>query len=275
MTDRFEIIPFHQHQILTVKTDDAVLVVMKPIVEALGLTWRTQHERITNHPVLSKGIRLTLIPSAGGMQESTSLQLEQFHGWLLTLDPRRVADDAKRDTIIAYQEQAFRVIFEHFHGKMGQPSHTAKSVSSIIATQNQVMKLIRRLQTATHQQERRALHQMLDGLCREISIDTPALDCLGSDAPDVSEILVEFWHAIDVLEARGHVLNRSRRSDLVALHMKSLKQIMADEKMNIRVDKELWMALEQSVSPRFLAKKPVNAKDGKVTHCWVFERNAG
>ncbi|MPT48029.1 MAG: hypothetical protein E2598_06360 [Sphingobium sp.] len=38
MSYKYEMIPFHQHQIMTVQTDDSVMVVMKPIVEALGMS---------------------------------------------------------------------------------------------------------------------------------------------------------------------------------------------------------------------------------------------
>ena len=120
MSDRFEIVPFQDHQILTVCQHDGVFVVMKPITEKLGLTWRTQHTRIKNHPVLSKGIRIILIPSAGGMQEMLCLHLEMFHGWLVSMDTRQIKDEGKRALIEIYQATAFRTIFEYHHGPMDQ-----------------------------------------------------------------------------------------------------------------------------------------------------------
>lgn len=274
MSDRFEIVPFHQHQIMTVKTDDAILVVMKPIVESFGLHWHAQRERIHRHPVLSEGARVIRVPSAGGMQEAMALDLEQFHGWLITLAPDRIKDEAKRELIVRYQREAFRVVFEHFHGKMGKPPRTVKSVGVTIATQNQIMKLIRRLQATYHPQERRALHQMLDGMCQDIGIDTPALDQLGSDAPLVPDTLDKFWRAVDTLQERGYEVNMSRTSKVIALHLKSLAEALDAEKLGVRIDTEMRRALEHSTSPKFIARKPVNRKDKKIMHCWVFERSA-
>ena len=191
MTDRFEIVPFHQHQIMTLRTDDAISVIMRPIVETLGLDWSAQYRRVHRHPVLSEGIGVITIPSASGMQKAMTLNLEQFHGWLITLTPDRVRDEAKREMIVRYQREAFRVVFEHFHGKVGRPdkpTRTVKSLAATISTQNQVMKLISRLQVTCHPQERRSMHKMLDDMCQELGIDTPDLDQLGCDAPVGSQV---------------------------------------------------------------------------------------
>lgn len=274
MSERFEIVPFHQHQILTVKQDDGVFVIMKPIVEALGLKWNHQHERITKHPVVSKGVRFTRIPSAGGMQEMMALDLEQFHGWLITLDSRRVKDEQVRANIILYQEHAFRVVFEHFHGKIGKPPRTVKSIGVTISTQNHALRLARKLQSVYHPTERRMMHQMLDAMCQEIGIDTPPLEELGSDAPLVPDTLDKFWRAIDTLQERGHDVNMSRKGSLIALYLKDISRLFMEERLNVRVDADMRRALEHSTMPRFIANKPVNCRDGKARHCWVFERSA-
>lgn len=272
MSERFEIIPFHEHQILTAKTDNAILVVMKPIVDAFGLHWHAQRQRIHRHPVLSKGARIIHAPSAGGLQEVMALELEQFHGWLITIMPDRIKDQAKRDLIIRYQAEAFRVVFEHFHGRFGGSAESVRSVAGRIASQNQIMKLMRKLQATYHPRERRALHQMLDGLCQHVGIDTPALEDLGRDAPMLPDLLDNFWRAIDILEARGHELNFSRKGRLIALHLPTLRELLVSERMDVRVDGDMQQALEKSEQPRFVARKPVNCRDGKNRHCWVFER---
>lgn len=274
MSDRFEIVPFHQHQIMTVKTDTAVFVVMKPIVEALGLDWRAQQRRIAGHPVIAKGMALMAIPSAGGMQETLALDLEQFHGWLITLTPERVKDEAKRDVILRYQAEAFRVVFEHYHGKMGKPPRTVKSIGVTISTQNHALRLARKLQSVYHPTERRMMHQMLDTMCQEIGIDTPPLEELGSDAPLVPDTLDKFWRAIDTLQERGHDVNMSRKGSLIALYLKDISRLFMEERLNVRVDADMRRALEHSTAPRFIANKPVNCRDGKARHCWVFERSA-
>lgn len=122
MATHVELVPFENHQITTVRQDTDVFVVMKPIVAALGLDWNGQYQRINRHPAIRQGMFVTHIPSAGGEQEAVTLQLEQFHGWLVTLHPERVRDPLKRELIVSYQRRAFRVLFDHFHGAAQLPA---------------------------------------------------------------------------------------------------------------------------------------------------------
>ncbi|MGK2285083.1 phage antirepressor N-terminal domain-containing protein [Pedomonas sp. V897] len=271
MTNRFEVMPFHQHQILTVRQPEGIFVVMKPVVEALGLTWQGQHWRITQHPVISKGINTMLIPSAGGMQEMLCLHLERFHGWLVTLDPRQVKDEDRRAAILLYQEEAFRTIFEHFHGRMGKRLNL-QSVSSRVSLQNQTLRLAQKLQVTRNRVERRMMHQMLEGMCAELGIDTPALEELGHDAPQPPDILRTFWDGIETLKARGVDFNHSRVSNLLALNLKEIRQHFKDAGIRVEIDAPMRKALKQSDAPRFIADKAVNSRIiGGAKSCWVFQ----
>lgn len=270
MTDSFALVPFQDRQIMTVRNNDGIFVVMKPITESLGLTWHGQFERIKRHPVISKGIRLTRIPSAGGMQEVVALHLEQFHGWLLTLSPDRIADEDKRAVIIQYQERAFRVIFEHFHGHMGKRLNL-QSVTSRVSLQNQTLRLAQKLQGTRNRVERRMMHQMLEGMCAELGIDTPALEELGHDAPQPPDILGSFWDAIETLKAMKVNFDHSRTPHVMALSLNEIRQHFKDAGIRIEIDAPLRKALKQSDAPRFAAQKPVNSRiTEKAKNCWVF-----
>lgn len=270
MTDSFALVPFEDRQIMTVRNNDGIFVVMKPITESLGLTWHGQFERIKRHPVISKGIRVTRIPSAGGMQEVVALHLEQFHGWLLTLSPDRIADEEKRAVIIQYQERAFRVVFEHFHGRMGKRLNL-QSVTSRVSLQNQTLRLAQKLQGTRNRVERRMMHQMLEGMCTELGIDTPALEELGHDAPQPPDILRSFWDAIETLKAREVEFDHSRVPHVMALNLKEIRQHFKDAGIRIEIDTTLRKALKQSDAPRFVADKTVNSRiTEKAKNCWVF-----
>lgn len=233
--DRFELVPFGERQILTVRNDDGVFVVMKPIVEGLGLTWHGQFERMTRHPAIRKGIRVTRIPSTGGMQEAVALQLEQFHGWLVTLHPDRIADAERRAVIIDYQERAFRAVFEHFHGPIGQPP-PALPATARIALQNQVLRIVRRLQSTRHKLEREVMHAMLDELCRELGIDTPPLARLGHHVPDNDDLLTLFWRALDRLRAAGIAFDHSRTSERIAVGLLELQRHFQAARIDVQID---------------------------------------
>jgi hypothetical protein len=275
MSDRFEIIPFEDRTILTVRTTgDGIHVVMKPIVEALGLAWNAQLERIKRHPVIGKGMRVTRIPSAGGVQDATTLELEQFHGWLLTLSPDRITDGEKREIIIQYQERAFRVIFEHFHGRMDSGPTSASSMSARVILQNQSLRIAQKLRTTRNRVERRMMHEMLTGMCSELGITTPALDELGHDAPEAPDILLNFWGAVDVLRGRGFAIDHSRNPQMLALSLSEMSPMFEEVGIHIILDRTLRKALRLSEEPRYVSNKAVNSKiTGTSKNCWVFEVN--
>jgi hypothetical protein len=204
------------------------------------------------------------------MQEAMALHLEQFHGWLLTLSPDRIADEDKRAVIIQYQERAFRVIFEHFHGRMGKRLDL-QPVTSRVSLQNQTLRLAQKLQGTRNRVERRMMHQMLEGMCAELGIDTPALEELGHDAPQPPDILRSFWDAIETLKAMKVNFDHSRTPHVMALSLNEIRQHFKDAGIRIEIDAPLRKALKQSDAPRFAAQKPVNSRiTEKAKNCWVF-----
>jgi hypothetical protein len=108
-------VPFHGHQILTALDGDTVVVIMRPLVKALGLNWDTQRQRISGHPLLTEGARFILAPSEGGPQEMLALELTAFHGWLVTLETRRIEDPDRREMILRYQRESFQAIHDYWH----------------------------------------------------------------------------------------------------------------------------------------------------------------
>lgn len=124
-----ELIPFHQHSLITVKHEGRVLVAMKPICESIGLNWRAQYNRLKRDSVLSTcvvimttqmptcvAIMATQMPGDDQSREVTFLDLEYLNGWLFGIDANRVKPEL-RETVIDYQKHCYHVLFQHFHGK--------------------------------------------------------------------------------------------------------------------------------------------------------------
>ncbi|SEJ58274.1 P22_AR N-terminal domain-containing protein [Pseudomonas linyingensis] len=107
---RLATVDFHGHA-LTVITGPAGehLVAMKPICEAIGLSWRGQSERIQRHEVLKEGARVIRTPSAGGDQETTCLPLDYLNGWLFGVDASRVRPGI-RERLVQYQRECFAAL---------------------------------------------------------------------------------------------------------------------------------------------------------------------
>lgn len=110
-----------------------VCVAVRPIVDAMGISWHGQLERIKRDPILSEGVRMIRIPSArGGPQQSVSLPLDLIHGWFFTIEASRIRNEDVRGRVLAYQRECYDVLWEHFSGareKIVPQSHQYESRS--------------------------------------------------------------------------------------------------------------------------------------------------
>jgi len=109
-------VPFHA-ETLTVIEDHLGdrFVVMRPIVEALGLDWSSQHKRINRNPALSTCVvtMTTQVPGDDQQREVVSLPFELFQGWLFTLDASRVKTEIQ-EKLLAYQRECYGVLHSYF-----------------------------------------------------------------------------------------------------------------------------------------------------------------
>ena len=81
-----------------VSTSDEQLVPLRPICEALGIAFERQTAKIT---------------ADGKQREMLCLPLEFIFGWLFTINPANVNEDAK-PTLIKYQHECYHALFLHF-----------------------------------------------------------------------------------------------------------------------------------------------------------------
>lgn len=256
MSKFIEVVPFHSYGIPTLREGDTVLVVMRPLVEMLGLAWQGQLERLKRHPILSEGVSVTLTPSGHGMQEMVALDLKLLPGYLTTIQSERIKEPEIRERVILFQREAFDVLFQHFFGGRGPVGRQA-----VTATASEAIKLIEAIKRATLPAERDYLHAMLAQLS----------EVRGLPCPPVGE-LIEPDHALEQahallakIEARiadGSLTNHHRREDRLAFSMPELRKIGAG------LTRDEMTALKRH--PRFLANCPVNCRDGQTRSLWVF-----
>jgi hypothetical protein len=121
-------VDFRNDTLFAVERDDGVFVAVKPICESIGIEWRKQQERIKRDPILAEGITMVGIPSPGGVQETTCLRLDLMNGWLFTIDESRVKDEEVRQKVLSYKRECYRVLADHFLGKVRSPSLSDKPV---------------------------------------------------------------------------------------------------------------------------------------------------
>lgn len=125
MKNAIQSVDFHGKIIPTIQHDGKPYVGMKAICENIGLGWHGQWERINRHAVLKDGIRVIRTPSNGGEQDMVCLPLEYLNGWLFGVDVTRLKNPEARTTLIRYQRECFKVLYDYWHnGKAENPRQT-------------------------------------------------------------------------------------------------------------------------------------------------------
>lgn len=108
-------IRFHGARLFGVRTDDAIMIPIKPICEAMAIDWNGQFQRINRDRILAEGMCVTHIPfGAGGAQDAACLPLHLLNYWLATVDANRIRDDAIRERVWLYKRECAAVLAAYF-----------------------------------------------------------------------------------------------------------------------------------------------------------------
>lgn len=106
---------FHGTELITIKKDDLEFVAMKPVVEGIGLAWRSQREKIQDnkekfscHDIVSTG-------KDGKKYSMICIPLTKLNGWLFSINPSKLPDPSIREKVISYQEECFIALYDYWH----------------------------------------------------------------------------------------------------------------------------------------------------------------
>lgn len=106
--------------ILMIAEEEGTYIPIKPICEALGVSMQGQLEKIKSHPILGSTIKnIFTVAGDNRNREMICLPLQFIYGWLFTIQPDRARSEY-RDNIIKYQEECYRVLYNHFWLKTQQ-----------------------------------------------------------------------------------------------------------------------------------------------------------
>lgn len=120
IADRTINVPFYGNSLFVVEHNGEAYTPMKPIVEGMGLDWKSQHKKISQR--FYKGMVEITIPSVGGIQSMICLALRKLAAWLNSISPNKVRPEI-RDNVIRYQEECDDVLYEYWtKGEVKKPS---------------------------------------------------------------------------------------------------------------------------------------------------------
>jgi hypothetical protein len=91
-----------------------VYVPVKPLSDALGLSWPGQYERLQRDAVLSQELRSIRVTRMQDQPRAmVCLPLDYVNGWLFGINAGRVKEEV-RDRLVRYQRECYRVLASAF-----------------------------------------------------------------------------------------------------------------------------------------------------------------
>lgn len=112
-------IPFQSATLLLVDFADEPFVPMRPVVEGIGLNWKSQHAKLTSGRFASTMVEITMVAADGRHRAMSCLPLRKLPGWLMTLHPAKVRPEI-RSKVTAYQQECDDVLWMHWVNQRGR-----------------------------------------------------------------------------------------------------------------------------------------------------------
>ncbi len=130
--------------IVSVGKDGDIYVPIKPICEAIGIAFPAQYSKLQEDAFLAPTVTIIVMVAADGKErEMVCLPLRYTYGWLATINPGKVAPEA-REAVTNYRRECYDVLYEHFTGSMRRTIETnnaeielLKEINSAIADEKE------------------------------------------------------------------------------------------------------------------------------------------
>ncbi|MCO7515698.1 phage antirepressor N-terminal domain-containing protein [Pseudomonas putida] len=108
------VIPFRSAKLLLVERDGQPFVPMKPVVEGMGLDWKSQHAKLQGGRFNSVMVMITTTGADGKRYEMACLPLRKLAGWLMSIHASKVRPEL-RDGVIAYQNECDDALWSYWN----------------------------------------------------------------------------------------------------------------------------------------------------------------
>lgn len=137
-------VEFHDTTLQTVMEDGVQYVVMKRIVEGIGLSWQGQQEKLNTDKERFSYQDILTVGADGKKYKMGCIPLTKLNGWLFSINPSKISNPEIRNKIILYQEESFIVLYNYWqkgaainsrifgeNGSVGLMDENAKTTNNI------------------------------------------------------------------------------------------------------------------------------------------------
>ncbi len=113
ISTQLQTVSFYGTNLITLKFNDVAYTAIRPIVEALGLSWGSQSIKLNKNRE-KFGCFDIETPTNGGIQSMLCMPIKKLNGWLFSINPEKVRPDLK-EKVIQYQEECFEALYNYWH----------------------------------------------------------------------------------------------------------------------------------------------------------------
>lgn len=111
-------------EIVTVERDGEIFIPIKPVCDAIGIDAKAQRAKLQDDEFFaSTGAIITSVAADDKEREMYCIRLRDVYGWLATINPGKVAPEA-RETVVRYRRECYDVLYDYFTGSMRRTIET-------------------------------------------------------------------------------------------------------------------------------------------------------
>ncbi len=147
-------------EIYAVMNGDEVYVPVRPVCQAIGLSYSTQLEKLKEDPTFSAStVPLGGTVAADGKErEMMCLPLWLVYLWLGTINPRNVNEES-RQRVADYRLECAHALYEHFSGKMARTIEENEAEIALLKEENEILTAEKELK-ARHKKVKESLQKL-------------------------------------------------------------------------------------------------------------------
>ena len=111
---------FNGTSIFFIASDGQFWVALKPICEALGISWKNQHEKLQNSDDIYNELSgdRGIVAADGKIRKMICLPEKFIYGWIFSIPLSGSMSDETKQNLSIYKKECCNVLYEHFHGSI-------------------------------------------------------------------------------------------------------------------------------------------------------------
>lgn len=199
---------FHGSDLITLKVEDVIYTAVKPIVEAMGLDWGGQQQKLSKSGDKFNCRDISMVAKDGKIRQMLCMPLKKLNGWLFSINPEKVRADL-REKVIQYQEECFEALYNYWHFGKAERKTTTDQRTGL---RNAVSMLVGK-KALMYNEAYSLVHQRFN----VGSIEDLTEEQLPQAVEYVHKIYLEGELIIDTPKERTHSINDARLLNIVSM----------------------------------------------------------